>query len=60
MKKELYSNLALLTILSSAPLLTAAEPTISLSKLSSIKTGVFDESAAEIVAYDEVTKKLFI
>jgi len=31
---------------------SSAEPTITLNPLTSIRTGIFDDSAAEIVSYD--------
>ncbi len=37
-----------------------ALPQLNLRKLSTIETGIFDESAAEIPAYDPATKRLFV
>lgn len=36
-----------------------ADPTLELSALSTYSTGVFDESAAEILAYDSVSQRIF-
>ena len=40
--------------------LAAEFPTISLSPISDFRTGVFDESSAEIVVFDKDSNKLFI
>ncbi|TWU27908.1 choice-of-anchor I family protein [Novipirellula artificiosorum] len=36
-----------------------SDPTLAFSALSTFSTGVFDESAAEIVSYDPVTQRVF-
>lgn len=55
--KNTFLGLACLTTALSTPSLMAD---VSLSPLASIRTGIFDESAAEIVAYDKESQKLFI
>jgi hypothetical protein len=38
----------------------AAPPTVSLQVLGTYRTGIFEQGAAEIVAYDSLTKRVFV
>ncbi len=58
-----YTKTALLSTLLALPSLSAqeaVETTLTLNPLTSIRTGIFDESAAEIVAFDRDSNRLFI
>ena len=59
MKSNILCKLGALSALLVSPL-SADFPSISLSPVSQYRTGVFDESAAEIVVFDKDSNKLFI
>lgn len=60
MKHKLPAALGICASISAIQIAFANPVAISLTPLTSIRTGIFDESAAEIVAYDASSQKIFI
>jgi len=60
MKYRILWMLGISFILSSASLFAQESPEINLKLISNFQSGIFDEGAAEIIAYDSPSKQLFV
>ena len=55
-----HLGIVLLALASTASFSAAPPPAVSLQVLGTYRTGVFEKGAAEIVAYDPLTKRVFV
>jgi hypothetical protein len=55
-----HTGIALLALVSTTALAANPPPSVSLQVLGTYQTGVFEKGAAEIIAYDPLTRRVFV